>query len=76
MTIGTCIFSTQSLNNPLIEILIVLVSFWTCSEYESFIFLQRSIKKLLYREARYYGILDHVRSAKWGLFDGNMARLA
>ncbi|KAK4731849.1 hypothetical protein R3W88_024837 [Solanum pinnatisectum] len=33
-------------------------------------------KELLYREAGYYGILDHVRSAKWGLFDGNKGRLA
>ncbi|XP_059277377.1 BTB/POZ domain-containing protein At4g30940-like [Lycium ferocissimum] len=33
-------------------------------------------KKLLYREADYYGILDHVRSAEWGPFDGNRARLA
>lgn len=28
-------------------------------------------EKLLYREALYYGLLDHVRSAKWGPFDGN-----
>ncbi|KAM5548193.1 BTB/POZ domain-containing protein [Rosa sericea] len=28
-------------------------------------------EKLLYREAVYYGLLDHVRSAKWGPFDGN-----
>ncbi|KAK4265378.1 hypothetical protein QN277_026437 [Acacia crassicarpa] len=28
-------------------------------------------EKLLYREALYYGLLDHVRSAKWGQFDGN-----
>ncbi|XP_050371281.1 BTB/POZ domain-containing protein At2g24240-like [Argentina anserina] len=28
-------------------------------------------EKLLYREALYYGVLDHVRSAKWGPFDGN-----
>ncbi|XP_059318834.1 BTB/POZ domain-containing protein At4g30940-like [Lycium ferocissimum] len=33
-------------------------------------------KKHLYREAEYYGILDHVRSAKWGPFDGNRLRLA
>ncbi|KAI3884176.1 hypothetical protein MKX03_013089 [Papaver bracteatum] len=26
-------------------------------------------EKLLYREAHYYGILDHVRTAKWGNFD-------
>ncbi|KAH7426594.1 hypothetical protein KP509_10G007500 [Ceratopteris richardii] len=29
-------------------------------------------EKALYREALYYGILDHVRSAKWGMLDGNM----
>ncbi|KAG5564025.1 hypothetical protein RHGRI_000264 [Rhododendron griersonianum] len=28
-------------------------------------------EKLLYREAMFYGLLDHVRSAKWGPFDGN-----
>ncbi|KAI3879423.1 hypothetical protein MKW92_041276 [Papaver armeniacum] len=28
-------------------------------------------KKLLYREAHYYGLLDHVRTAKWGQFDSN-----
>ncbi|KAH0710209.1 hypothetical protein KY284_011636 [Solanum tuberosum] len=33
-------------------------------------------KKLLYKEALYYGIQDHVRSAKWGPFDGNRLRLA
>ncbi|KAF3620806.1 putative BTB/POZ domain-containing protein-like [Capsicum annuum] len=33
-------------------------------------------KRLLYREAEYYGILDQVRSAKWGSFDGNRVRLA
>lgn len=27
-------------------------------------------EKLLYREALFYGLLDHVRSAKWGPFDG------
>ena len=27
--------------------------------------------KLLYREALYYGLLHHVRSATWGPFDGN-----
>ncbi|KAI3956294.1 hypothetical protein MKX01_004918 [Papaver californicum] len=32
-------------------------------------------EKLLYREALFYGILDHVRSAKWGQFDGNRLRL-
>lgn len=32
---------------------------------------------LLYREALFYGLLDHVRAAKWGRFDGrNMLRLA
>ncbi|KAL0427781.1 UNVERIFIED_CONTAM: BTB/POZ domain-containing protein [Sesamum latifolium] len=33
-------------------------------------------EKLLYREALFYGLLDHVRAAKWGPFDGNMLRLA
>ncbi|OIT04090.1 btbpoz domain-containing protein [Nicotiana attenuata] len=33
-------------------------------------------ERLLYREALYYGILDHVRSAKWGSFDGNKLRVA
>ncbi|XP_060211572.1 BTB/POZ domain-containing protein At4g30940-like [Lycium barbarum] len=33
-------------------------------------------KKLLYREAEYYGILDHVRSATWGPLDGNRLQLA
>ncbi|WMV36343.1 hypothetical protein MTR67_029728 [Solanum verrucosum] len=33
-------------------------------------------EKLLYREALFYGLLDHVRSAKWGPFDGNRLRLA
>ncbi|XP_077238103.1 BTB/POZ domain-containing protein At2g24240-like [Tasmannia lanceolata] len=33
-------------------------------------------EKLLYREALYYGLLDHVRAAKWGPFDGNRLRLA
>ncbi|KAI3771864.1 hypothetical protein L6452_03035 [Arctium lappa] len=28
-------------------------------------------QKLLYREAMFYGLMDHVRSAKWGQFDGN-----
>ncbi|KAI3883476.1 hypothetical protein MKX03_014161, partial [Papaver bracteatum] len=28
-------------------------------------------EKLLYREAHYYGLLDHVRTAKWGQFDSN-----
>ncbi|KAL5698923.1 hypothetical protein ACHQM5_029894 [Ranunculus cassubicifolius] len=32
-------------------------------------------EKLLYREALYYGILDHVRAAKWGQFDGNRLQL-
>ncbi|KAF3775109.1 BTB/POZ domain-containing protein [Nymphaea thermarum] len=31
---------------------------------------------LLYREALYYGLLDHVRAAKWGEFDGNRVKLA
>lgn len=33
-------------------------------------------EKLLYREALFYGVLDHVRSAKWGQFDGNRLRLS
>ncbi|KAI3951445.1 hypothetical protein MKW92_017592 [Papaver armeniacum] len=33
-------------------------------------------EKLLYMEAHYYGLLDHVRSAKWGDFDSNRLRLA
>lgn len=33
-------------------------------------------EKLLYKEASYYGLLDHVRAAKWGQFDGNRLRLA
>ncbi|ERN18688.1 hypothetical protein AMTRI_Chr12g239520 [Amborella trichopoda] len=28
-------------------------------------------EKLLYREAEFYGIIDHVRALKWGPFDGN-----
>lgn len=32
-------------------------------------------EKLLYREASFYGLIDHVRSAKWGQFDGNRLRL-
>ncbi|KAK4746552.1 hypothetical protein SAY87_025589 [Trapa incisa] len=33
-------------------------------------------EKSLYREASFYGILDHVRAAKWGQFDGNRLRLS
>lgn len=33
-------------------------------------------EKLLYREALFYGLLDHVRSAKWGHFDGNRLHLS
>ncbi|KAK4278490.1 hypothetical protein QN277_016329 [Acacia crassicarpa] len=33
-------------------------------------------EKLLYREALYYGLLDHVRTAKWGPFDGNRLTLS
>ncbi|XP_020587004.1 BTB/POZ domain-containing protein At2g24240-like [Phalaenopsis equestris] len=33
-------------------------------------------KKLLYREALFYGLLDHVRSARWGPFDGNRLHLS
>lgn len=32
-------------------------------------------EKMLCREAMYYGLLDHVRAAKWGPFDGNRVRL-
>lgn len=32
--------------------------------------------KLLYREALFYGILDHVRAARWGAFDGDRLQLA
>ncbi|KAF2310459.1 hypothetical protein GH714_011288 [Hevea brasiliensis] len=28
-------------------------------------------ERLLHREASFYGLLNHVRSAKWGSFDGN-----
>ncbi|XP_059637769.1 BTB/POZ domain-containing protein At2g24240-like [Cornus florida] len=31
-------------------------------------------EKLVYREALFYGLLDHVRSSKWGQFDGNRLR--
>ncbi|MCI00628.1 BTB/POZ domain-containing protein [Trifolium medium] len=37
---------------------------------------QNISEKLLYREALFYGVLDHVRSAKWGQFDGNRLRLS
>lgn len=33
-------------------------------------------EKLLVREAHFYGLLDHVRSAKWGQFDGNRIRFS
>ncbi|GFS31473.1 BTB/POZ domain with WD40/YVTN repeat-like protein [Actinidia rufa] len=33
-------------------------------------------EKLLYREAQFYGLLDHVRAAKWGPFDGNQVRFS
>ncbi|KAK6942292.1 Potassium channel tetramerization-type BTB domain [Dillenia turbinata] len=33
-------------------------------------------EKLLYREASFYGLLDHVRSAKWGQFDGNRLKFS
>ncbi|KAF8033765.1 hypothetical protein BT93_C0124 [Corymbia citriodora subsp. variegata] len=33
-------------------------------------------EKLLCREAQFYGVLDHVRAAKWGQFDGNRLRLS
>ncbi|KAI3865989.1 hypothetical protein MKX03_019956 [Papaver bracteatum] len=32
-------------------------------------------EKLFYREALYYGLLDNVRTAKWGRFDGNQLNL-
>lgn len=32
--------------------------------------------KMLYREATYYGLVDHVRASSWGPFDGNCVRLA
>ncbi|KAI3894340.1 hypothetical protein MKW92_042974 [Papaver armeniacum] len=32
-------------------------------------------EKLLYRQALFYGLLDNVRSAKWGRFDGNQLNL-
>ncbi|KAI3955698.1 hypothetical protein MKW98_006058 [Papaver atlanticum] len=32
-------------------------------------------EKLFYREALYYGLLDNVRTAKWGRFDGNKLKL-
>ncbi|CAL5376280.1 unnamed protein product [Camellia sinensis] len=33
-------------------------------------------EKLLHREALFYGLLDHVRTAKWGQFDGNRLRFS
>ncbi|KAF5749520.1 BTB/POZ domain-containing protein [Tripterygium wilfordii] len=33
-------------------------------------------ERLVYREAAFYGLLDHVRSAKWGQFDGNQLILS
>ncbi|KAJ4958250.1 hypothetical protein NE237_025361 [Protea cynaroides] len=33
-------------------------------------------ERLLYREALFYGLIDHVRAAKWGQFDGNRLNLA
>ncbi|KAF7152775.1 hypothetical protein RHSIM_Rhsim01G0034500 [Rhododendron simsii] len=33
-------------------------------------------EKLIYDEALFYGLLDHIRSAKWGPFDGNSLRLS
>ena len=33
-------------------------------------------EKLLYREALYYGLLVHVRAARWGAFDDDRLRLA
>ncbi|GKU87197.1 hypothetical protein SLEP1_g1640 [Rubroshorea leprosula] len=31
-------------------------------------------ERLLYREAAFYGLINHVRSAKWGPFNGNRLR--
>ncbi|KAG0472345.1 hypothetical protein HPP92_016891 [Vanilla planifolia] len=33
-------------------------------------------ERLFYREAQFYGLLDHVRATKWGAFDGNRLRLS
>ncbi|GMH27286.1 hypothetical protein Nepgr_029129 [Nepenthes gracilis] len=33
-------------------------------------------EKLLYREAQFYGLTDHVRAAKWGPIDGNRLSLS
>lgn len=33
-------------------------------------------EKVLYREALFYGLIDHVREAKWGDFDGNRLRFS
>ncbi|KAK8496116.1 hypothetical protein V6N12_046683 [Hibiscus sabdariffa] len=33
-------------------------------------------ERLLCREAMFYGLTDHVRSAKWGPFDGNRLKLS
>lgn len=33
-------------------------------------------ERLLYREALFYGLLDRVRAARWGPFDGNLLRHA
>ncbi|GAB2300213.1 hypothetical protein Dimus_034251 [Dionaea muscipula] len=33
-------------------------------------------ERLLYREADFYGLTDHVRAAKWGPFDGNRLNLS
>uniref|UniRef100_A0A1D1YEY4 BTB/POZ domain-containing protein At2g24240 n=1 Tax=Anthurium amnicola TaxID=1678845 RepID=A0A1D1YEY4_9ARAE len=33
-------------------------------------------ERLLYREALFYGLLDHVRGARWGPFDGNRLQLS
>ncbi|KAI3904176.1 hypothetical protein MKW92_029453 [Papaver armeniacum] len=33
-------------------------------------------EKLLYKEALFYGLLENVRSAKWGRFDGNQLNLS
>ncbi|KAI8018094.1 BTB/POZ domain-containing protein [Camellia lanceoleosa] len=33
-------------------------------------------EKLIHREALFYGLLDHIRTAKWGQFDGNRLRFS
>ncbi|EOA18554.1 hypothetical protein CARUB_v10007112mg [Capsella rubella] len=33
-------------------------------------------ERLLHKEAMFYGLIDHLRTAKWGPFDGNRLRLS